>query len=426
MHAKKIGFAAVYQDINLAQHLSVAENFFLGELPTTGYGIVDYKRAWLETKESLDSIELRVDPKERIRDLSVAQQEMVAIGKTLHGKAKVIVFDEPTALLTNDETKELFKIIEMLKSKGVGIIYISHRLDEIFAICDRATVLKDGRRVGSADVKKLTEEKLISMMVSREVGNIYEIKRGKPGETMIEVEGFRRSGVFENINFSVSRGQTLGMFGLVGSGRTEIVRSLFGADSYDSGSVKVNGKPVHIRKPREGIGNGMAFLPEDRKEQGLCLKMSVSDNINMASTEKVSKAGILNHRKAREIAAKFVKALNIKTPSVRQICGNLSGGNQQKVVVSKWLAKECDIFILDEPTVGVDVGTKVEIYRILEQLLEQNKAIIVISSYLPEVMGLSDNILVMYEGSQMGIVERERFDEELILSMASGISEVKR
>jgi ribose transport system ATP-binding protein len=203
------------------------------------------------------------------------------------------------------------------------------------------------------------------------------------------------------------------------------VRSLFGAERYDSGSVKVNGHPVHIRKPRQGIESGIALLPEDRKEQGLCLKMSVSDNVSMASTENVSKAGILNHRKAWEIAEKFVKALNIKTPSVKQICGNLSGGNQQKVVVSKWLAKECDIFILDEPTVGVDVGAKVDIYHIFEQLLEQGKAIIVISSYLPEVMGLSDNILVMYEGRQMGIVERDQFDEELILSMASGISGVK-
>jgi ribose transport system ATP-binding protein len=234
-----------------------------------------------------------------------------------------------------------------------------------------------------------------------------------------------KRGVFENINFSVKRGQVLGMFGLIGSGRTEIVRSVFGADHYDSGTVKVNGRHVHIRKPGQGIANSMALLPEDRKEQGLCLKMTLSDNVNMVATSEISKVGVLNHGKAHGVAEKFVKMLNIKTPSVKQVARNLSGGNQQKVVISKWLAKECDIFILDEPTVGVDVGAKTEIYHIFEHLLEQNKAIVVISSYLPEIMGLADRILVMYEGRQMGIVERGQFNEELILSMASGISEVK-
>ena len=426
IHAKQFGFGAVYQDINLAQHLSIAENFFMGELPTTRFKTVDYKKAWAETRKSLDSIELRVDPRQKIRDLSVAQQEMVVIGKMLHQKSNIIVFDEPTALLTNDETEELFKIINILKRQNVSIIYISHRLDEIFRICDRATVLKDGKYVGTESVSDLTEDKLITMMVAREVEDLYKIKRGVHGDTLLDVEGLTRKGVFENINFSVSRGQVFGMFGLIGSGRTEIVRSIFGADHFDSGVVKVKGRLIHIRKPSQGIGTGIALLPENRKEQGLCLKMAVSDNINMVATSEVSRAGVMNHRKARTVAEKFVETLNIKTPSIKQICGNLSGGNQQKVVISKWLAKECDIFILDEPTVGVDVGARSEIYRIFEGLLSQDKAIIVISSYLPEVMGLADKILVMHEGRQMGIIDREQFDEERILSMASGITEVRQ
>jgi len=426
LHAKQFGFGAVYQDINLAQHLSIAENFFMGELPTTRFKMVDYKKAWSETTKSLDSIELRVDPRQRIKDLSVAQQEMVAIGKMLHLKSNIIVFDEPTALLTNEETEELFKIINILKRQNVGIIYISHRLDEIFRVCDRATVLKDGKYVGTERVSDLTEDKLITMMVSREVEDLYKIKRGVRGDILLEVEGLTRRGVFEDINFSVMRGQVFGMFGLVGSGRTEIARSLFGADRFDSGIVKINGRTVTIRKPSQGIDTGIALLPENRKEQGLCLKMTVSDNINMVATSEVSRAGVMNRSKARVIAERFIDMLNIKTPSIKQICGNLSGGNQQKVVISKWLAKECDIFILDEPTVGVDVGARAEIYRIFESLLNQNKAIIVISSYLPEVMGLADRILVMHEGRQMGIIEREQFDEERILSMASGITEVRQ
>jgi ribose transport system ATP-binding protein len=426
LHAKKLGFGAVYQDVNLAQHLSVAENFFLGELPVTRFGTVDYRRAWDETRKSLESIDVHIDPKQRMRDLSVAQQEMVIIGKMLRQRANIIVFDEPTALLTNDETRELFKIIELLKSQNVGVIYISHRLDEIFKICDRATVLKDGRCVGTEYVRDLTEDKLISMMVSREVEDIYKIKRGTPGDVVLEVEGLTRGGAFGDVSFSVRRGEVFGMFGLIGSGRTEIVRSLFGADRYDSGTVKINGRPVLMKTPVRAIGRGVALLPENRKEQGLCLKMTVSDNINMAATSEISVAGIMNHSRAKTVAEKFVGMLNIKTPSIRQRCANLSGGNQQKVVISKWLARECDIFILDEPTVGVDVGARAEIYHIFERLLGEGKAIIVISSYLPEVMGLADSILVMHEGRQMGIIERKRFDEERILGMASGIMEAER
>lgn len=421
IQAQSLGFGAVYQDVSLAQHLSVAENFFMGQLPKTRFGTVDFQRINRETKEILESIDVHVDPKAVVRTLSVAQQEMVAIGKIMHQNAKLVIFDEPTALLTNDETRQLFKIIAQLKNNGVGILYISHRLEEIFSVCDRATVLKDGALVGTVRTGETTEEHLISMMVGRNVENMYRIEHRTPEETILKVENISRGKAFREISFEVKKGEIFGMFGLVGSGRTEIVRSIFGADAKESGSIVFKGRKADFVRPWQGIRSGIALLPENRRAQGLALGLSVSDNINMVAKDKISRFGVVNNREGARIAGSFCEKLKIKTPSVFQPVKNLSGGNQQKVVVSKWLEQDSDLFIFDEPTVGVDVGAKLEIYKIFETLVKEGKTIIIISSYLPEIMGLADRILVMYEGRQTGILSREDFQDERILRLASGV-----
>lgn len=424
--AKKLGLGAVYQDITLAPHLSVAENFFLGELPKKG-GLVDWKTINQVTKETLQDLDINVNPKKRIKDLPIAQQEMVTIAKIVHEKAKVIVFDEPTALLANEEVELLFRLINRLRESGCGIIYISHRIEEIFELGDRVTVLKDGTLVDTINVADTDRDKLVRMMVGRDVGDMYSIEHFTPQETILEVKGLTHNGVYENIDFEVRRGEILGMFGLVGSGRTEIMRAVFGADPYDSGEVEILGKKVHNKTPKQGIDSGVALLPEDRKTQGLSMGLSIEVNTNLASYNKISKAGVINVQKERERAEHYKEQIRIKTPSIRQKVKNLSGGNQQKVVIAKWLCADSEIFIFDECTVGVDVGAKVEIYRLFEELLKQGKAIVLISSYLPEVMGLADRLMVISEGKQMATIEREEFmvdgklDEERILRLASGM-----
>lgn len=421
LQAEKYGLGAVYQDVNLAKDLTVAENFYMGQLPKTKFGFVDYKTMYRETKKILESIHVHVNPKSIINELSVAQQEMVVIGKILHLKAKLVIFDEPTALLTNEEIEELFKIIQMLKKKNVGVIYITHRLDEIFRISDRVTVLKDGNKVKTVNTKEINENDVITMMVGRNTNDMYEIKQVEQGEPVVRVENLCRGKAFQNINFEVKKGEIFGMFGLVGSGRTEIVKCIFGADKKDSGDIYINGEKTDITSPEKAIKKGMAFIPENRKDEGLALELSIAVNTNMVAINKVSSYGVINGKKSDDQTRKLIERLRTKTPSIHQLVKNLSGGNQQKVVISKWLAQESDIFIFDEPTVGIDVGAKQEIYKIFEQLLKQGKSIIAISSYLPEVMGLANRILVMYEGKQMGILDKSEFDDEKILRLASGI-----
>ncbi|MBB6214293.1 ribose transport system ATP-binding protein [Anaerosolibacter carboniphilus] len=422
LQAERHGLGAVYQDVNLAKDLTIAENFYMGQLPKTKLGFVDYKAMYGETRKILESINVHVDPKAVINELSVAQQEMVAIGKILHLKAKLVIFDEPTALLTNEEIEELFKIIQMLKDQNVGIIYITHRMDEIFRISDRVTVMKDGTKVGTVNTSETNENDLITMMVGRNTKDMYEIKHVKHGESVLKVENLCRGKAFRNISFELKKGEIFGMFGLVGSGRTEIVRCIFGADKKESGDIYINGEKAEINNPEEAIKKGIALIPENRKDEGLALGLSIAVNTNMVAINKVSSYGVMNSKKINMRTTELTERLRTKTPSIHQLVKNLSGGNQQKVVISKWLAQESDIFIFDEPTVGIDVGAKQEIYKIFEELLSQGKSIIVISSYLPEVMGLSNRILVMYEGKQMGILEKSAFDDEEILRLASGIS----
>ena len=420
IQAKSYGLRAVYQDVNLASHLSVGENFFLGNLPRKN-GFIDWKTVNRITDETLQQLNIRVSASARIRDLTVAEQEMVTIAKIVHERSRVIVFDEPTALLTNDEVEELFRIIADLKANGIGIVYISHRMEEIFTVCDRVAVLRDGALVNTKAVSDTDHDELINSMVGRSVTNMYSIEHtGSSGEPLLEVRGLSRRGAFEKIDFTVHAGEIFGMFGLIGAGRTEIVRAVFGADIPDAGTVKIRRQERSIKDPRHGIAQGLSLLPENRKEHGLALDLKVVDNVGLASLDRNSTFGFVHRKQEYRQADRYVKELDIRTPSIHARVAKLSGGNQQKVVIARWLSTDSDIFIFDEPTIGVDVGAKVEIYRLIESLISAGKAVVLVSSYLPEVMGLADRMLIMYEGRSMGIIPRSEYREEKIMKMASG------
>ena len=415
------GLRAVYQDVNLAQDLTVAENFFLGKLPKK-HGMIDWKRVNRIAQESVDAIGVNIDVKKKVRELPLAKQEMVCIAKCVYENAKIIIFDEPTALLTNEETEILFRIINDLKAKGISIIYISHRLEELYRICDRATFLKDGAQVAVKNLDTLPQNDMIHLMVGRELGDLYSIESHKQQQEVLRVEHISREGVFHDISFTLHKGEILGMAGLVGAGRTEVVRSIFGAEQITSGDIYVHGEKVSINKPLKAIKMGIGLLPENRRSQGLAIKLSVGFNINTVYYQNHSRYGLINKKKKKAIPKKYIKDVQVKTPSVDQKVINLSGGNQQKVVISKWLAEQCEILIFDEPTVGIDVGTKQEIYRIMSELTAHGISIIVVSSYLPEVIGLSDQIVVMYEGKMTGTLSKDEASEAILMKYASGMN----
>lgn len=423
IEAGEHGLAAVYQELNLALNLSIGENFFMGEFPHYKGGLIKWKEVFAKTSKTLKGLNVDADPRAVITELSSAMQEMVSIAKTVHKKSKLIIFDEPTALLSNEEVEIFFSIIQKLKEQGVAIIYISHRIEEIFTVCDTVTVFKDGKRIDSIPVKDTNEDELITKMVGRSVSQMYNIERHATDEEVLRLETFTRKGVFHDINFSLKKGEIFGLFGLVGSGRTEIVRAMFGADPIDSGNLYLHNKKQDIKNPAVAIQKGIGFLPEDRKEQGLALVLSVKENINLSSYKDITSYFFVNAKKEKERAYHFKEKMNIKTPSIYQKVINLSGGNQQKVVISKWLCSKSTVFIFDEPTVGVDVGAKREIYKLMEELTEKGNAVILISSYLPEVMGLSDRIGVIHEGDLETIVDQEAFSEELLLRYASGLKD---
>ncbi len=421
IEADKLGLAAVYQDLTLAPDLSIGENFFMGQFPRKKNGMIDWNHVYEKTADTLKALNVDVNPRLRITELSPAMQEMVAIAKTVHKKSKLVIFDEPTALLSNEEVDILFGIIKKLKASGVSVVYISHRLEEIFTICDNVTVLKDGQHVKTLPVKDTNESQLISFMVGRSLSDMYNIEHYPKGDELLRVEDLNRGKILKDISFNVRRGEIFGLFGLVGSGRTEVVRAIYGADAIDSGTVYLNGQKEIIKHPSQAIALGIGLLPEDRKHQGLALSQTINHNINLASYKAISKFNFVLGKKERERSTESVKRLRVKTPSIHQLVGNLSGGNQQKVIIAKWLCCESKLFIFDEPTVGIDVGAKQEIYKLIEELTREGHAVILISSYLPEVMGLADRIGVLHEGSMSHIVEREQFSEETLLRYASGL-----
>ncbi|WP_073073720.1 sugar ABC transporter ATP-binding protein [Thermosipho atlanticus] len=415
--SEKLGISAVYQNLVLAPHLTVAENIFLNDLPSK-LSFVSENVLNQMAKEVLKKLEYDhiIDPREKVKNLSVAHQGIVAIGRAISKNAKIVIFDEPTAVLTSKETDELFRIIRELKKEGVSVIYISHRLEEIFEICDKAYVLKDGQFVIEKDIKETNEDELISYMVGRKLRKDFYVLR-KKGKEILKVENLENRKL-KNCSFNLLEGEIVGLYGLVGSGRTELVRAIFGADKIDRGNIYINGSLKYITNTLKGINNKLALIPEDRRNQGLALKLSVKENINLPIYRKISRFGFVNSKKEKQIAQDFVEKLNIKTPDIYKTVKNLSGGNQQKVVIAKWLASNAKVFIMDEPTNGIDVGAKEEIYSIMNELAKNGASILFISSYMPELMGICDRILVMNSGKIVANIPREEFNEEKILAYA--------
>jgi ribose transport system ATP-binding protein len=423
LEAQSHGVYANYQSVNIAPDLSVAENYFLGRQPRTKFGTVDWKKMVEQSKKIIDKFEMEIDPRDQIRKLPIAMQAMVTISKiSTNDDIRLVIFDEPTALLENEKVEILFRFIKELKNSGVSIIYISHRLEEIMGICDSVTILKDGCYVDTKPVGKVTKDSLITMMVGRKMSDIYDIEHQKTGEEALRVEHFSDSAHFQDVSFSLHRGEILGFVGLVGAGRSETMRALFGVEKRLAGDVYIHGEKTAIKNPSDAMKHGICFLTEDRRADGLALQLPIKTNINMNSYEMISKYGIISLKKETQRAEDYSKRVNVKTPSVLQLAGNLSGGNQQKVVIAKLLCRDPDILIFDEPTVGIDVGAKQEVYKIMESLTKQGRSIILISSYLPEVMGLSDRLIVMAQGkitAQFSNEELKTLKEEDVLRKAS-------
>ena len=419
--ARDLGISMIHQELNLMPHLTVAENIFLGREPRGRPSFVlDDGRLNRQTAELIEHLHLRLDPRARVGDLKIAAQQMVEIAKALSLNAEVLVMDEPTAALTDTEIEELFRIIRDLRSRGVGIVHISHRLEELKQISDRVTVMRDGRYIATLQTAEAAIPSIINMMVGR---TIYEEAPEIPQrseDVVLEVRGLTRGRMVRNVSFKLHRGEILGVAGLVGAGRTEVVRTIFGADRLESGEIHVHGKRVDIRSPSDAVRLGIGYLSEDRKRFGLALGMDVETNIVLASLRKfLSALGQINTRLTRAVAAKRVTDLGIKTPSIHQRVRNLSGGTQQKVVVGKWLTADTEILIFDEPTRGIDVGAKNEIYHLLNQLAREGKSIIMISSELPEILRMSHRIIVMCEGRLTGELSGAGATQEAIMTFAT-------
>lgn len=418
--AMEMGIAVIYQEFNNLPHLSIAENIFLGKQPLKKNGLIDWKGCYEKSEELLKKVGLDIDPRTTVSNLKVAQQQMVEIAKALSQNAKIIVMDEPTAPLTQIEIDNLFRVIRELKANNVAIIYVSHRLVEIKEICDRITFLRDGCYVGDADVADVSISDMIRMMVGRDLTDMFPKSKAVIGEPILEIEDFSTRDKLKNIELKLHRGEILGLAGLVGSGRTELARAIMGADPISSGKMKINNQYIKIKNVRHAISNKIGLVPEDRKKQGLVLIMDLIKNTTLASLKKYMAVGKLNLGKERRDTESHIDRLHIATPDAWTIVENLSGGNQQKVVLSKWLCAECEVLIIDEPTRGIDVGAKVEIYELMNELVEKGMAILMISSEMQELIGVCDRILVMHEGQIAGELDRSKFSEEKIMAYATG------
>lgn len=417
--ARKSGISAVYQEFNLVPDLPIVENVFMGNNPGNGM-IVDYKQMLKRCRAFFDSFGLEIDPTEPVSVLSPAMMQIVEIAKATMLDLKILILDEPTAPLTQKETEILFRIIRELKKKGVSFIYISHRLEEIFEICDRAVILRDGEFVGETMIADTSRPELIRLMIGRELSNYYPEHISKAtDEVLLKVENLCGNGA-ENISLELHRGEILGVAGLVGAGRTELMNVIFSNVPKTSGKIIVNGKEYTGKHPWHAIENGIAYLPEDRKRLGLLMDKSIAVNTTLASIRRFCKFGVINEKKERECIRFYCDKLEVKTPSYEKEVQHLSGGNQQKVIVGKWLATNSDVIIFDEPTRGIDVGTKHEIYEIIDQLADEGHAILMVSSEFEELIGVADRIVVMSEGKLAGQVTKDQFDKELLLDMASG------
>ncbi len=423
--AQHLGISIIHQELNLAQHLTAAQNIFIGREPRRFPRMVLDERKMNEDAAALFAmLHLDLDPRTRVMDLVVAKQQMIEIAKALSFNSGLLIMDEPTASLNDREIEELFVIIRRLKERGVGIVYISHRMDEIKKIADRITVMRDGTRIGTVDAADVDMEQIITMMVGRTLDEMNRTVSGPESSdasrVVLRVEHLNRGRSIRDVSFEVRRGEILGFAGLMGAGRTEVARAVFGADSRESGTILVEGKTVDIRKPRDAVRHGIGYLSEDRKRFGLALGMDVEANVVLASMERFTgRGGVLRRRLSRETGARYVESLSIKTPSLAQKVKFLSGGNQQKVIIAKWLVRDCDILIFDEPTRGIDVGAKFEIYRLLDRLVAEGKTIVMISSELPEIIRLCTRVLVMCEGRITGELSGGEITQENIMRLAT-------
>jgi len=417
--AQDIGISMIYQELNLVPFLTVAENIYLGREPQKN-GMLDSKKMYADAQNIFDSLGVSIDSHEKVKNLSVAYQQIVEVAKAISQNAQILIMDEPTGPLANDEVELLFKLVAKLKNEGVSIVYISHRMEEIFRICDRITVFRDGTFIQTLRVSDTDRDGLIKLMVGRDLTNQYPPQEavGSPDDIKLELRNICNAKL-KDISFTARNKEILGIAGLVGAGRTELARAICGADTRTSGTIIVQGKQKNIRYPWDAIKEGIVLLPEDRKQQGLLLKMTVQDNITMPVLKRMRRKVFLDNKKCRKETMKLIQNLRIKTPSEKQIAKNLSGGNQQKLVVARWILSNADIIIFDEPTRGIDVGAKYEIYSLMNELKSQGKTIIMISSDMPELIGMSDRICVMCNGRLSGILEHDEISQESIMKLAT-------
>lgn len=418
--AELAGVSFIHQEINAIGEMSVIDNLFLNREKRTKLGLLDYRAMEKEAQAVFEQLNIKIDLYQEMGELSVGQQQMIEIAKSLMTNAQVIIMDEPTAALTNREIRVLFDVMHKLKAQGVSIVYISHRMEEIFEMCDRITVMRDGISVSTRQIAETQMEQVVREMVGREIGDFYPEKTSEIGEVRFEVENLALDGVFEDISFNVRSGEILGFSGLMGAGRTEIMRTIFGLLPKSRGTIGLEGKELTIKSPEEAIRQGIGFLTEDRKDEGLILDFSIRDNVLLPSVGEFSKAGLLNDKLIDDFVELLVERLTVKTASVEDPASSLSGGNQQKVVLAKWLGIGPKVLILDEPTRGVDVGAKREIYLLINELAERGVAIIMISSDLPEVLSISDRIMVVREGRLMGEVAKAEATQERVMQLATG------
>lgn len=420
-YAKSLGVAVIYQQPALFPELSVAENIAIGQEESGWFGRVNWKERRARAAQLLGEIGAKISPDVAAGDLSMPQQQLVEIARALGAKARVLILDEPTASLSEEDAGNLFRVIRDLRSKGVGMIYISHRLEELSAIADRVTVLRDGSTIETRQMNDVSRDELIRLMVGRDLSEVFPKKDVRLGEVVLELRkfGYRSAGI-KNIDLQVRAGEIVGIAGLVGAGRTEFARAVFGLDTADAGEVLLNGKPIHSTHPQDAIRNKIAYLPEDRRKHGVILDLPISSNITLASLKILSGKIGMNFRRERELAAEYTRRLGVKTPSIHDSVSTLSGGNQQKVALSRWLITKPSVLILDEPTQGIDVGAKSEIYQLMTELAEQGVAILMISSELPEILGMSDRIAVMQGGTIVKILDRETATQAEILALALG------
>ncbi|RJL22215.1 ribose ABC transporter ATP-binding protein RbsA [Pectobacterium polaris] len=418
--SQEAGIGIIHQELNLIPQLTIAENIFLGREFTNRFGRIDWNKMYAEADKLLKRLNLRYDSRRMVGDLSIGDQQMVEIAKVLSFESKVIIMDEPTDALTDTETASLFSVIKELQSQGCGIVYISHRLKEIFEICDDITVFRDGQFIGERPVSDLEEDTLIEMMVGRKLEDQYPRSNKAPGEVRLKVQNLSGPGV-DSVSFTVRKGEILGVAGLMGAGRTELMKILYGALPRTGGNVTLDGRDVVTRKPQDGLANGIVYISEDRKRDGLVLGMSVKENMSLTALRYFSHAGgRLKHAEEQLTVADFIRLFNVKTPSMEQPIGLLSGGNQQKVAIARGLMTRPNVLILDEPTRGVDVGAKKEIYQLINQFKEEGLSIILVSSEMPEVLGMSDRIIVMHEGRLSGDFPIEQATQEALMAAAVG------